>query len=101
RLCVHRARGGGGAADAGKEGCRLRQGGALPDARARGVDLGRGRAGSQGGRDAGGGRSDEDGERFARGERWRGESNKGYAWRVTRRRLHENGWMSRRVHMLI
>src|SRR5262249_25156236 len=77
RLRVYRTRGEGGAADAGKEGCRLRQGGALPDARARGVDFGRGRAGGQGRRDAGGGRSNEDGECFTGGARWRGESNQG------------------------
>ena len=49
RLCLHRARGRGRAADADQAGSGLRQGGALPDARARGVDRGARRAGGQGG----------------------------------------------------
>ena len=47
-LCLHRARGRLRAADAGQEGRRHRQAGAMPNARAGGVDRGQGRPGGQG-----------------------------------------------------
>ena len=75
RLCLHRARGGCGAADAGEERGRQRQGAACPmPGLVVSIAVAR-RPGGQGGRDARRGRGHEDGECAARRARRHGEDD--------------------------
>ena len=80
-LCLYRKRSRLCAADAGEEGRRHQQAGAVPDAGPGRLHRRQGRPGGQGRRDRRGGRGDEDGERAARRDRRHGEEDQRQAGR--------------------